>query len=90
MEELLKSIEGLEAHKAVAIMLEMIKAKGNPDEEIMDIEALANYLKVKKSWVYKRVQFKEIPFSHVGKYPRFRNKEIDTWFNEKSGSKLKA
>ncbi len=90
MDELLKSIEGMEPSKALAIVLEKLESKANQWEEIMDIDTLSRYLKVKKTWVYKRVQFKEIPFSKVGKYPRFRKKDIDAWFEDQSSVRARA
>jgi len=54
------------------------------DNIIMDVEEVAELLRVDKSWVYKQVQFKSIPHFHAGKYPRFKRKEIDAWIQEQS------
>lgn len=49
------------------------------NDEIMNVEGLASYLKVTKSWVYEKIHKKEIPFYKAGKFPRFRKKDIDLW-----------
>ncbi len=56
--------------------------KQNPksnDNELLDVKGLAEYLKVKPSWVYEKVHTRQIPFRKVGKFPRFRKKHIDLW-----------
>ncbi len=50
-----------------------------PDSIIMNVDDLAVFLRVEKSWVYKQVQLKSIPHFHAGKYPRFKSREIDHW-----------
>lgn len=54
-------------------------SNGNNNDEIMNVEGLASYLKVTKSWVYEKIHKKEIPFHKAGKFPRFRKKHIDLW-----------
>lgn len=49
------------------------------DDEIMDVQGLTVYLKVKSSWVYEKVHKRNIPFHKVGKFTRFRKKHIDLW-----------
>ncbi len=49
------------------------------DGELMDVKGLAEYLKVKESWVYEKVHTKKIPFQKAGRFPRFRKKQIDKW-----------
>ncbi len=48
-------------------------------DELMDVKALASYLKVKESWVYEKIHKREIPYHKAGKFPRFRRKHIDLW-----------
>ncbi len=48
-------------------------------DELMDVKGLADYLKVKESWVYEKIHTREIPFHKAGKFPRFRRKHIDMW-----------
>ncbi len=49
------------------------------DNELMDVKGLAEYLKVKESWVYEKIHTKKIPFLKAGRFPRFRKKHIDKW-----------
>jgi excisionase family DNA binding protein len=49
------------------------------DDELMDVQGLADYLKVKTSWIYEKVHTKQIPFQKAGRFPRFRKKNIDKW-----------
>ena len=41
-------------------------------DELMDVQALADYLKVKKQWVYEKTHMNIIPYFKVGKYPRYK------------------
>lgn len=58
--------------------------------EILDVGELATMLKVAKSWVYKQVQYKSIPHFKVGKFPRFKRKEIEAWIIDQSLPSTKA
>ena len=49
------------------------------DSELMDVKGLAEYLRVKESWVYEKIHTKQIPFLKAGRFPRFRKKHIDKW-----------
>ena len=51
------------------------------DNELMTVEEVANYLKVKHSWLYEKVHKREIPFRKAGKFPRFRKRDIDIWLD---------
>jgi len=52
-------------------------------DELMDVKALADYLKVKKQWVYEKTHMNIIPYYKVGKYPRYKKSKIDEWLLEK-------
>ncbi len=52
-------------------------------DELMDVQALADYLKVKKQWVYEKTHMNIIPYYKVGKYPRYKKSKIDEWLLEK-------
>ena len=49
------------------------------NNEMLTVDELADYIKVKTSWVYEKVHTREIPFYKAGKFPRFRKKHIDLW-----------
>ncbi len=55
------------------------KSQDPKGDELMDVKALASYLKVKESWVYEKIHKREIPYHKAGKFPRFRRKHIDIW-----------
>ncbi len=52
-------------------------------DELMDVQGLADYLKVKRQWVYEKTHLNIIPYYKVGKYPRYRKSKIDEWLLEK-------
>ena len=52
------------------------------DSPIMDVDGLAQYLKVGKQWVYDRVHRNAIPHYKLGKYPRFERVKIDEWLKK--------
>lgn len=51
-------------------------------DKIFTVEGLAQYLGVKKSWIYEKVHLKGIPHYKVGRFPRFRKAHIDKWLQE--------
>ncbi len=53
------------------------------NDELMDVQGLADYLKVKRQWVYEKTHLGIIPYYKVGKYPRYRKSKIDEWLLEK-------
>lgn len=81
----------LEKEDIKAIALEVVEqlrpmfvANSNVQNPIMDVSELADYLKVKPTWVYKQVEYKSIPHFHAGRYPRFKRKEIEAWVERQS------
>ena len=50
--------------------------------EIMTIEDVAKYLKLKPQTIYTWAQKGKIPAAKIGKEWRFRKDLIDAWFNE--------
>lgn len=51
------------------------------DKELITVKEIASYLKVKESWVYEKVHTRQIPFKKIGKFPRFRKRDIDIWID---------
>lgn len=49
------------------------------DNELMAVEEVETYLKVKKSTIYDKVHSRSIPFLKNGSSLRFRRKHIDLW-----------
>ena len=59
-------------------------AGSNEKDTVFDVKALAEHLRVKESWVYQQVHTHSIPFVKIGKYPRFKKREIDRWMESKA------
>ena len=53
-----------------------------PADEIMTLEEVAAYLKVKPQTIYSWAQEKKIPAAKLGKEWRFKRSIIDAWFNQ--------
>ncbi|MBT3385851.1 MAG: helix-turn-helix domain-containing protein [Prolixibacteraceae bacterium] len=51
-------------------------------EEILTLEEVAKYLKVKPQTIYTWAQSGKIPAAKLGKEWRFRKSVIDKWFNQ--------
>ncbi|MGR3309760.1 MAG: helix-turn-helix domain-containing protein [Candidatus Brocadiales bacterium] len=60
----------------------LLRDKGKENNGLFTVETLAQYLCVKKQWVYEKVHLKEIPYFKIGKFPRFRKVDIDSWLQE--------
>lgn len=69
------------ATRVMEVLKPMISAsrRGEQHDAIFDVHSLAKHLSVDPSWVYKQVSLKAIPYFKVGKYTRFRKKDIDKW-----------
>ena len=57
-------------------------------EDIMTLEEVAKYLKVKPQTIYTWAQDGKIPAAKLGKEWRFRKTVIDRWFNEHINEKF--
>ena len=51
-------------------------------EDIMTLEEVAKYLKLKPQTIYTWAQDRKIPAAKLGKEWRFRKSIIDKWFNQ--------
>ena len=51
-------------------------------KEILNIDELSEYLSIKKSSLYSKVEMKEIPFYRIGRLLRFKKAEIDHWLEK--------
>ena len=52
------------------------------DHEIMTLEEVAAYLKLKPQTIYTWAQEKKIPAAKLGKEWRFKRSIIDRWINQ--------
>ncbi|NLJ28044.1 MAG: helix-turn-helix domain-containing protein [Deltaproteobacteria bacterium] len=57
-------------------------------ERLLDIDDLAERLKVNKSWIYAQTRKKNedaIPHIKLGKYLRFEEGRVKSWYRRKFG-----
>jgi excisionase family DNA binding protein len=59
-----------------------VSPAGPPDHEIMTLEEVAHYLRLKPQTIYKWAQERRIPAAKLGKEWRFRRSVIDRWLDE--------
>lgn len=55
---------------------------GGDLQEIMTVEEVAAYLRLKPQTIYKWAQEKRIPAAKLGKEWRFRKSVVDRWLDE--------
>lgn len=55
-------------------------------DPLLTVDEIAQYLRVKKSWVYEQVGKKAIPYKKLGKYLRFRASEVELALVKGTGS----
>jgi excisionase family DNA binding protein len=58
-------------------------------DDIMTIEEVAKYLKMKPQTIYTWAQNGKIPAAKIGKEWRFRRSLLDEWFNQHIDEKFK-
>ena len=58
-------------------------------DDIMTLEQVAKYLKLKPQTIYTWAQNGKIPAAKIGKEWRFRRVIIDKWFNQHIDEKFK-
>ena len=56
--------------------------------DIMTIEEVAEYLRLKPQTIYTWAQEKKIPAAKLGREWRFRRSVIDKWFNQHMDEKF--
>jgi len=59
------------------------------NNDIMTLEEVADYLRLKPQTIYTWAQEKKIPAAKLGKEWRFRKSLIDKWFNQHIDDKFK-
>jgi excisionase family DNA binding protein len=80
-----KDIEAI-ASKVADILKPLLHHAARKEEKdaLLDVHQLAEYLNVSKSWIYDQIRSNELPHSKLGKYLRFRRRDIDKWIETKS------
>ena len=56
--------------------------ENNPGS-ILNVDELADYLKIPRSTIYKLVREGKIPAQKIGRHWRFRKETIDHWLGER-------
>lgn len=74
-----QDIEAIAKRVAEIISPMVLNQKQDEKDVIFDVSGLSEYLHVNRSWVYKQVSLRGIPYFKAGKFPRFRKKDIDRW-----------
>ncbi|HEY6195016.1 MAG TPA: helix-turn-helix domain-containing protein [Candidatus Eisenbacteria bacterium] len=59
-----------------------MSAPDGPDHEILTLEEVAHYLRLKPQTIYKWAQERRIPAVKLGKEWRFRKSILDRWLDE--------
>jgi excisionase family DNA binding protein len=54
----------------------------SPDREILTLEEVAHYLRLKPQTIYKWAQERRIPAAKLGKESRFRKSDLDRWLDQ--------
>lgn len=69
------------AREVVEMLSPLLNRNGRIESEtiIFNVQSLSKYLQVSPKWIYKRVQFKEIPHIKVNGLLRFKKRDIDKW-----------
>ena len=76
----IQDLESIAARVAERIM-PLLNSQSQQDT-LFTVEGLSNYLQVTKQWVYEKIHSNSIPHYKMGKYPRFRKSDIDSWLDE--------
>lgn len=59
-------------------------------KEILNIDEVSEYLCIKKSSLYSKVERKEIPYYKIGHLIRFKKSDIDLWMEKSKIDPLKV
>ena len=60
------------------------------EEQLMDIKAVAKYLRLKESTVYAWAQTGKLPAFRLGRLWRFRQSDLEDWLENKRFRRTKA
>lgn len=74
------------ANKVAELLKPLLTSAVRNEEKdtMLDVNQLAAYLNVSPSWIYDRIKDNDIPHTKLGKYLRFRKREIDKWLTTQS------
>ncbi|MBF0541237.1 MAG: helix-turn-helix domain-containing protein [Nitrospirae bacterium] len=69
------------ANELMCLIKPLLHGKSKADDEIFDVNGLAEYLKVSNKLVYERTHLKEIPYIKKGGKLMFRKSAVDKWLD---------
>ena len=72
------------ATKVFAKLAPLLNKDKENSQEWLTVDGVAEMLKKKKSWVYRKTQLGEIPYTKPGKYVMFRKDKIEAWLRSSS------
>lgn len=72
------------AERVVAAIRNHLPDAGPDGDHLFTRETLASYLGVSKEWVQDRRRYHQIPFIKVGKFVKYRKRDIDRWLDGKT------
>jgi excisionase family DNA binding protein len=74
------------ANRVAELLKPLLAGTARREEKdiIFTVVQLAEYLNVTDAWVYDRIRDNEIPHSRLGKYLRFKKRDIDKWIEMQS------
>jgi len=58
------------------------KQKQSPDDSMLNVKDLCDYLRVSKSWIYSRTRVNGIPFYKIDGQILFRKADIDKFLQD--------
>jgi excisionase family DNA binding protein len=60
----------------------MVSGQNTPNHDILTLEEVAHYLRLKPQTIYRWAQERRIPAVKLGKEWRFRKSVLDRWLDE--------
>lgn len=51
-----------------------------PETDVLDVHQAAEYLRMKRGWVYDAVRRGELPYVRLGRKLRFSKRALGEWF----------
>lgn len=67
------------ADRVIEVLGPHLQVGSVKEDVVFDKVGVAEYLRVKVSWVNKQITLGAIPYIKMGKYTRFKKTDIDRW-----------
>jgi len=79
-----EDLQEIAAMVASALQPILANAGKKTTDDVFGVKELADYLKVKRTWIYERTHLNEIPYIKAGGKLLFRRRKIDQWLDDNS------